>query len=99
MTYCLMGPGKNGLHTFASLLPPDVLHSFWHLCAPMADWIVWASLDDSDGHWCPVSVSSAVWVKVDGVQKSEMIILLKFKIVPTLLSNHETMIYCKVNKF
>ena len=34
-----------------------------------------------------------VWVKVDGVQKSEIIVMLKVKIVT------EIMIQCNLNKF
>ena len=41
----------------------------------------------------------AVWVKVDGVQKSEMIVLLQVKIIYTFLCNTENMIQCSLNKF
>ena len=43
--------------------------------------------------------SIAVWVKADGVQKSEMIVLLKVKTVPTFLCHPENMNHCCLNQF
>ena len=42
---------------------------------------------------------TAVWVKGDGVQKSEMIVLLKLWTLPNFLCNAENMIHCSLNQF
>ena len=38
-------------------------------------------------------------VKADGVQKLDMIVLLKVKTLPTFLCNTENMIHCRLNQF
>ena len=41
----------------------------------------------------------AVWVKADWVQKSEMIVLLKVKTIPTFLCNPENMNHWYLKQF
>ena len=41
----------------------------------------------------------AVWVKADGFHKSDMMVLLKIKILPTFQCNTNNIIHCYLNQF